>query len=65
VQQFSRQLLSSFYEFFRVGSLSDSLECFPLINIKCKAVRVPNFVGLTQEMDGTFSVFPLLMEENH
>jgi hypothetical protein len=41
---------SSSYEFFRVGSLSDSLECCPLINIKCKVVRVPNFVGLKKGM---------------
>jgi len=56
---------STSYDFVRVGRLSDSLESWPLIDVKCKAVRVPNFVGCSIEMDGTFAAFPLLMEENH
>jgi hypothetical protein len=56
---------STSYNFVRVERLSDSLEFWPLIDVKCKAVRVPNFVGCSIEMDGTFAVFPLLMEENN
>ena len=61
---FSFPLSSSSYDIFRVSELSDSLEAFPLNNVKCKALKLPNFEGSGVVMDGTYAVFPILMEEN-
>jgi hypothetical protein len=62
---FTYPVPSTSYDFVRVGRLGNSLESWPLINVNCKALRVPNFVGCSIEMDNTFAVFPLIMEENY
>ena len=62
---YSYPLPSIEYEFSRVCHLSDSVECWPLTDVKFKAIRLPNFLGSSTEIDGTYAVFSLLMEENN
>lgn len=52
---------SSRYNIFRVWGISDSLESWPFGNFKCKAVKLP----ILHDEDGTFAVFPLLMEAHN
>lgn len=59
---FSYPLPSSSYEIYRVGAISELVEAWAVTEIKCKAVMLPIFSGNACAVDGTFAVFPLLME---
>ena len=62
---FSYPLPSSSYEIFAVSNKSQAIEAWRVGEIKCKAVLLPTFVGNTARVsEGTWAVFPLLMESH-
>ena len=62
---FSYPLPSSSYEIFAVSNKSQAIEAWGVGEIKCKAVLLPTFVGNTARVsEGTWAVFPLLMESH-
>ena len=62
---FSYPLPSSSYEIFAVSNKSQAIEAWGVGEIKCKAVLLPTFVGNTARVsEGTWAVFPLLMESD-